>query len=177
MPSSSRDSRTTPPWLRAPSLLLCAVLATYFGVAYTWALERDLPDWLRRNPWSLWLGTWQMFTHEDPSFTVVLAEVRVDGTWQEIELEALFPYRWESGPRYARTSFRRSQTRMRTLGQATCRRLHAQDGVIAEKVRFRSERNAKTKGVHPQPKRQTRVQKLLEWDCSHTFPLPGGTVW
>jgi len=146
-------------------------------VAYTWALEKDLPDWLRKNPWSLWLGTWQMFTHIDPSFTIVHAEAQIDGTWQDIDLEALFPYRWESGPRYARTSFRRSQTRMRTLAQATCHRLHQEDGIIAQRLRFRSERNAKTKGASPQPKRKTRVETLLEWDCSRTYPLPKGEVW
>jgi hypothetical protein len=118
-----------------------------------------------------------MFTHVDPSFTIVYADARIDGEWQSIDLEALFPYRWESGPRYARTSFRRSQTRMRTLAQATCHRLREHEGIRAEKVRYRAERNAKTKGVSPQPKRRTKVQNLLEWDCSRSFPLPDGAVW
>ncbi|HCH62241.1 MAG TPA: hypothetical protein DFR83_05515 [Deltaproteobacteria bacterium] len=177
MIASPSDRRTTPRWLRLPVLLLCGALAAYFGVAYTYALEKDLPDWLREHPWSLWLGTWQMFTHIDPSFTIVYADARVDGDWHSIELEALFPYQWESGPRYARTSFRRSQTRMRTLAQATCHRLRESDGIRAETVRFRAERNAKTKGASPQPKRRTKVQKLLEWDCSRSFPLPDGEVW
>lgn len=177
MASSPPDRRTTPGWLRLPALLLCGTLAAYFGMAYTYALEKDVPDWLRRNPWSLWLGTWQMFTHVDPSYTIVQADARVDGEWQAIQLEALFPFQWESGPRYARTSFRRSKTRMRTLAQATCHRLRAQDGIQAERVRFRSERNAKTKGQSPQPKRKTKVERLLEWDCAQSFPLPGGDVW
>ena len=160
-----------------PSLLLCAFLAAYFGVAYTYALEKDIPGWLRSHPWSLWLGTWQMFTHIDPSFTIVHADARVDGEWRDIDLESLFPFQWESGPRYARTSFRRSRTRMRTLAQATCHRLNEQEGVETEAVRFTAERNAKTRGVRPQPKRKTRIEDLLEWDCSRSFPLPAGKVW
>ena len=66
---------------------------------------------------------------------------------------------------------------MRTLAQATCHRLREQDGLTAERVRLRSERNAKTKGQSPQPKRKTMVDKLLEWACNRSFPLPGGDVW
>jgi hypothetical protein len=175
--ASARDSRTTPPWLRVPVLMLCGLLAAYFGVAYTFALEKDVPAWLRSHPWSLWLGTWQMFTYVDPSFTVVYAEARVDGEWQDIDLEGLFPYQWESGPRYARTSFRKSPSRMRVLAQATCGRLVEKEGLRAEEVRFRSERNGKTKGKNPQPKRKTKVEPLLTWDCDKRFPLPAGEVW
>jgi len=172
-----RDASTTPRWLRAPALLLCAVLAGYFSVAYTYALEKDLPAWLRAHPWSLWLGTWQMFTYIDPASTVVYAEARVDGEWQDIDLEALFPYRWESGPRYARTSFRKSRAKLQALGAATCGRLEAQQGITAERIRFRSERIAKTKGKNPQPKRKHKVEKLLEWTCGPQAHRPPGEVW
>ena len=171
------DASTTPRWLRAPAILMCAVLAGYFGVAYTYALEKDLPAWLRSHPWSLWLGTWQMFTYIDPASTVVYAEAQVDGEWQALDLEGLFPYQWESGPRYARTSFRKSRSKMQALGAATCSRLKAQQGIAAERIRFRSERIAKTKGKNPQPKRKLKVEKLLEWTCGPKARMPSGEVW
>jgi len=158
-------------------LVLCAVLAAYFTTAYTYALEKDIPNWLKRSPWSLWLGTWQMFTHIDPTSTIIEAEAKVDGEWQDIELEALFPYRWESGPRYARSSFRRSGSRMSALAQATCSRLRVREDVTAGRVRFRSIRWKKKKGRDPQPRAKAQVKLLLDWDCDRSVRLPSGEVW
>lgn len=177
MTEPTRDARTTPRWLRLPALVLCGLLASYFAVAYTFALEKDIPAWLKDHPWSLWLGTWPMFTYIDPSSTVVYAEARVDGEWQDIDLEALFPYRWESGPRYARTSVRRNRGRMQALGAAACGRLEKQEGITAERIRFRSERIAKTKGKNPQPKRKLKVERLLDWPCDGKARRPTGEVW
>lgn len=158
-------------------LALCLALAVYFGTAYRWALEKDVPDWLKARPWSLWLGTWQMFTYIDPSATVVLAEAQVDGEWQDIDLDALFPFHWESGPRYARTSFRKSGSKMRVLAEATCGRLDDRLGIQAERVRFRSERIAKTKGENPQPRRKLKKKALIDWPCGRRVTLPKGEVW
>ena len=174
---SERDARPTPRWLRVPVVLLCALLMGYFATAYTYALEKEAPDWLRRNPWSLWLGTWQMFTYIDRSSTIVEAEAQVDGEWVDIDLESLFPFRWESGPRYARSSFRRSGSRMAALGSATCSRLRTQDGIEAERVRFRSIRWKKQKGLSPQPRDKAKVQPILDWDCDRTARRPSGRVW
>ena len=171
------NARTTPRWLRVPVLLLCALLAAYFSTAYTHALEKDAPDWLRRNPWSLWLGTWQMFTYIDRSSTVVEAEAKVDGKWVEIDLESLFPFRWESGPRYARSSFRKSSSRMGTLASATCSRLRKRQDIEADRVRFRSIRWKKTKAQDPQPRDKAEVKKILDWDCERTARRPAGEVW
>lgn len=175
--TQGRDARTTPRWLRVPVLLLCGLLAAYFGTAYTYALEKDGPDWLRRHPWSLWLGTWQMFTYIDPASTIIEAEARVDGEWMDIDLEGLFPYRWESGPRYARSSFRKSGSKMAALGSATCSRLRRLEDIDADRVRFRSIRWKKKKGRNPQPREKAQVKALLDWDCERSARRPTGEVW
>ncbi len=169
--------RTTPPIWRVPALLVCGVLAVYFGVAYAYALEDKPPKWVQEHPWALWLGTWQMFTLIDPRTTVILAEMKVDGEWKDLDLDTVLPFHWESGPRYARSSFRSSSSKMKAVGQATCHRLKDWHGISAEAVRFRTERYEKVLGASPQPKKKLRVEPVLEWKCGDVFRLPPGEVW
>lgn len=169
-----RDARTTPPWARVPVLLALLALLAYEATAYRYALydgrREDVPGWLLRNPYALWPATWQMFTLLDKRHNQIDAQVLREGEWVDIDLEAHFPFRWESGPRYARSSFRQSATRMRTLAQATCRRVDPRP----QAVRFLHTRWGKTLGSAEQPREGARTKTILEWDCDDTFRLPRG---
>ena len=169
-----RDARTTPGWLRLPALALLPATAAYLGLAYHHALEEDVPDWLRRNPYSLWMGTWQMFTYRDPGHSTVVAGARFPGEedWVAVPLEELFPYQWESGYRYSRSSFKKSSSRMRTLAQATCFRMERRP----ERVRFIAVRWDKTLGSKEQPFKRKRESAILDWDCEDSYRLPQGRV-
>ncbi len=169
----ARDARTTPRWARIPVLLLLGCLFGYEYAAYHYALDAEKPGWLQRNPYALWPATWQMFTYLDRRHNRVDAEVLADsGEWVAIDLEEYFPYRWESGPRYARSSFRKSPTRMRTLAQATCHRIEPRP----DKIRFKHTRWGKTLGSKTQPPRKEEVSTILTWDCEDHFRLPKGEV-
>ena len=170
------DSRTTPRWLQLPGLLLLLLLSGYFLTAYSAALGKQTPGIVRSHPYLFWFGTWQMFTLLDLRHSVLEAEVQVAGSaeWAPLELETLFPYRWESGPRYARSSFWTNPSRLRVLAAATCGRLEAQQGVQAERVRFRAVRWGKTLGSRKQPRRKAKTEDLLDWSCDRTVSLPDG---
>ena len=88
----SRDARTTPGWLRIPILAGLLALGGYNVWCWKNALGQGEPSFPR------WLATWQMFTLRDPTHSHVYAEARIGDTWQDVDLEALFPTRWESGP-------------------------------------------------------------------------------
>lgn len=123
--NTDQDTRTTPRWLRLPGLVLLAVLSGYFGVAAVSALDKDPVTIVRQNPYFFWFGTWKMFTTRERYHVSMEAEAFINGGWEPFELSELFPYRWESGERYARGVFRRHRVRMSTLGQATCGRYAA----------------------------------------------------
>jgi hypothetical protein len=160
------DIRTTPRALRLPVLLALAVLAVYFVDCWKNALGDGAPSLLR------FFATWQMFTLRDPSHAEVFGEAMVDGAWQPVDLEALFPTRWESGPRYARSSFYSSIGRMRVLAAATCKRLPTPP----TRVRFRVERWPKTLGSVAQPKRNMKAQEIVDWECDRAVSLPNGRL-
>ncbi|MCK6502614.1 hypothetical protein L6R53_04335 [Myxococcota bacterium] len=166
------DQRTTPPWLRLPGLALLGLLAVYEGVAMRYALApvEDWPQWLVDHPYSLWPATWKMFTERDRRHLDLAARVRRDGAWQEVDLHALFPARWESGPRYVRKPFWREAKNRNTLAQAVCRRSRPRpDGVELWKVEW-----PKTLGQVEQPAREAERTLLLRWDCDDHQPLPTG---
>ena len=170
-PESSRDARTTPRWARLPVLALLLALGAYELTAYKYALEsEEIPSWLRENPYALWPATWQMFTYLDRRNNLLEAQVQRDGAWEDIDLEAYFPFRWESGPRYARSSFRKSASRMRTLAQATCHRVSPRP----DRVRFIHTAWGKTLGSAEQPKDKAKVSGILDWDCDDSYRLPRG---
>ncbi len=161
----SPDARTTPRLLRVPVLALLVALAGYNAWCWKNALGEGEPSVVR------WLGTWQMFTLRDPGHSELFAEGQFGGEWRDIELESLFPTRWESGPRYARSSFWKSPPRLRVLAASTCGR-HPDHPT---RVRFRVERWKKTLGSKKQPKRKVETKELLDWSCDRPVPLPKGT--
>ena len=164
------DARTTPRWLQPLALLVLAGLVVYFLTANRWALDsRDAPSWIRRNPAYTWFGGWKMFTELDTSAARMDAEIQVGGEWKPIDLEALFPTRWESGPRYARTWFRNSANAMKVLAHATCERAGQPD-----RVRFTVTTWHKKLGRVAKPPKNAKKKPILDWDCSDSVPLPKG---
>ncbi|MCA9491156.1 MAG: hypothetical protein KC621_14600 [Myxococcales bacterium] len=166
-----RDERTTPGWLRIPALLLLAFTATWFGLSYSFALNSQQPTWARPHPWVWWFANWEMFTMLDDYATVVRGEALYDGKWVPIDLEALFPTQWDSGPRYARSDFYRDSLRMRTFGEATCNRLDRKP----EKVRYYRIVWKKELGVSSKPAPTgMRPRPLTEWTCGQRVHHPMG---
>ena len=110
-----RDETTTPPALRLPALGLLVALMMYLGACYHHALSETMPAWS-------YLGQWSMFTMRETWHTDLGAIVEVGGKQSYADLEALFPSRWDSGPRYVRGPFRSNPQRVATLAQAVCRR-------------------------------------------------------
>ncbi|MFN7144553.1 MAG: hypothetical protein ACK4YP_12315 [Myxococcota bacterium] len=158
------DARTTPRALRFPVLALLVALAGYNVWCWQNALGQGEPSLAR------WFATWQMFTLRDPGHSELAAEAWIGGEWRPVDLEALFPTRWESGPRYARSSFWKSPKRLQVLAGATCGR-HPERPT---RIRFRSERWKKTLGSHEQPKKKLQTEPLLEWSCDRKPSLPKG---
>jgi hypothetical protein len=166
------DRRTTPRWLQLPALLFLVLLVAYFGTANRWALDtKGAPKWIIQNPAYTWFGGWKMFTDYDPDAARVDAEVMTGGVWQPIDLEALFPTIWESGPRYARTWFRKSPSAMRVLAQSTCGRAAS---LHPERVRFTVTIWRKRLGELAKPTKDAKTSEILDWDCSKKVPLPKG---
>jgi hypothetical protein len=168
------DARTTPRWLQLPGLIFLLLLSGYFLTAYAAALGKDPPQVVREHPYAFWFGTWQMFTLLDRRHSVLESEVLIDGAWQPLELETLFPYRWESGPRYERSSFWSNRARLRVLAHAACTRLEDQQGISAEQLRFHSVRWGKTLGSQTQPRKKAKTEELLVWTCGQSVSLPKG---
>ena len=171
------SSRTTPRWLRVPVLVGLLGLGSYFSICYSAALSSAPPSFVRSHPYFFWFGTWQMFTLRDRRHSRIEARAQMGEQWQDIDLESIFPYRWESGPRYARSSFRKNRTRMQTLAQATCGRLAQREGQLPERVEFVLHQWSKTLGSSEQPKEDLNIRELLDWDCSRTVRLPKGARW
>lgn len=158
-------------WLRIPALLLVAFTATWFALAYSFSLNTPQPAWARSHPWVWWFANWEMFTLLDDYASVVQGEALYDGKWRPIDLEALFPTKWESGPRYTRSAFYGNPLWMSTFGEATCNRLERKP----EKVRFFRIVWKKELGVSSRPAPTgMRHRPLTEWTCGQPVPQPKG---
>ena len=172
---SAAPDRTTPRALRLPILGALGLLAAYFAACFAFALEsgRVPPRWL--HPVALWMGNWQMFTLLDPGHSALVAEIgSEDQGFTSVDLDALFPYRWESGPRYARSSFRRSPVHLEILGEATCQRLAAQGEAVPPAVRFAELRWKKRLGRAAQPPTGAKRKELFTWRCGGEPRRPAG---
>lgn len=167
--------RSTPRALRLPVLGALGLLAAYFGACFWFALEsgRAPPRWL--HPVALWMGNWQMFTLLDAGHSALVAEVGSEaGGFTPVDLDALFPYRWESGPRYARSSFRRNRVHLEILGEATCGRLAARGEPVPAEVRFAELRWKKRLGRAQQPPKGAKRKEIFTWRCGGEPRLPAG---
>ncbi|MBM4368187.1 MAG: hypothetical protein FJ102_18390 [Deltaproteobacteria bacterium] len=157
------DRRTTPDALRWPALGLLVLTFAYFGACYRYALSPDMPAWSYPAQWS-------MFTEKETWHHDVGAQMSVDGVVSTVDLEALFPSRWDSGPRYVRGPFRNNPRRMTTLAQAICRRAEPKpDRVVAGDVRWRARI-----GVPASDRPVVEQRVLVDFDCDEEYPLPAG---
>ncbi len=166
------DRRTTPRWLQVPALALLLAAFAYDAAAMRYALVDygDWPAYLKEHPYFLWGATWKMFSGRDRTHFDLEAEVYRDGGWHRVDLLALFPSRWESGPRYVRKPFWRDTVNRRILAQSICRRLpEPPQGVRLSTVSWR-----KTLGQVEQPRVKEERQAITEWDCDDFQPLPRG---
>jgi hypothetical protein len=164
---------TTPPGRQVPGLIGLSLVAAYFLLCMSMALKDEYPPFLEAHPYVLWLGNWQMFTVLDRRHVILEAEALAEGQWETVDLEALFPTRWESGPRFGRPSFPEKKSRMYILAQSTCRRMEAA-GQAPAQVRFRQVRWLKRPGESDQSRRDPERRNLITWTCSDEFPLPTG---
>jgi hypothetical protein len=111
-----------------------------------------------------------MFTTRDRSHTVLEARARYEEGWQAVDLDAHFPSRWESGPRYIRKPFWRSRAYNKILAWSLCGRLERRPlAVEIERVEWR-----KTLGQVEQPRKDELRTRLIGWDCQETPELPKG---
>lgn len=161
------DARPTPAWARLPSLVGLGALAAYFLGCMYYAMDPGMPRWAA-------FGNWKMFTEIDKTHDAVLAEALYAEGWERLDLEALFPTWWDSGPRYARGPFRRSGSRMRILADSACER----DPRAPRRVRL----TTVSWRAHPghaagEPPAAAKRAVAVDWDCRQTAPRPAGARW
>lgn len=161
-----RDARTTPRWARPFVLGVLYALTLYFLCCFHYAMQEG-------GPWWVTFGSWQMFTTRGTRHGALEAEALVDGAWVPFDLETLFPTRWDSGPRYARSSFRASGNLVRTLADSACDR-HPDKPA---RVRITDVTWSVTIGRREQPQKDAKRTVRVDWACAGTARRPGGVLW
>jgi hypothetical protein len=165
MPEDAVDARTTPPALRVPALAALALLAGYFLVAFSYALTPNLPAWAK------W-GNWQMFSVAGTTNSALEGEAEVDGEWVHLDLDTLFPSRFESGPRYRQLRGRPGPG-MQVLADSACDR----DPRKPPRVRMYDVRWPIVPGEDPYLRKGQERDLVLEWRCERTAKRPKGVRW
>jgi hypothetical protein len=138
------------------------LLVVYFLACFHFTYAKGAPSWI-------WLGSWHMFTHKSTGASRIDAEAEVDGSWRPIDLDALFPTRWESGPRFALSAS--SKSRMNVVAASACLR-HPDHPA---RVRFTLVRWTSTPGQAGPPE-DVRPERLAEWTCGTPIRLPAGRL-
>lgn len=157
------DARTTPPALRGVALFFLAGAFVYFGSCYGNAFQEHMPAWA-------YAGQWQMFTSKETWHHDVIASAELDGVAVKVDLEALFPSTWDSGPRYVRGPFRNNAARMAVLASSICARMKPAPevvtlGEVKWKARF---------GVSPSERGTPESKARMEFRCGSHVPRPQG---
>lgn len=156
-------SRTTPRAARVPVLIGLSLLSLYFLACFQVAIDEDAGRWTT-------MGNWQMFTSGSRSHGAAEAEAEIGGRWEPVDLDALYPTRWDSGPRYARSAVRRNATRMKILAASVCERHPGKPA----RVRLYDVGWKVTIGQIEQ-KRTGETRKLMaDWRCGDPSPMPKG---
>lgn len=161
--AQERNVRTTPRWLQPLAVAALAALSIYELACFHYALTT------KGTP-MLWWGTWQMFTTLDSDTEFVEGERFYEGEWHTFDPQTLFPFEWESGPRYARGGFYDARARMQIFAESTCRRSERP----IEKVRYTLVTFERTFGTMARPAK-VEEKELVEWTCGSTWlRLPNG---
>ena len=164
MLTADEDRKTTPKRWQGRLLFLWYALFVYFLACGHFAMNTDVrPGWT-------YLGGFHMFTTKRRTNYQVTGDAFIQGRWEPIDLEAMYPTRWESGHRYQRGPFRRSKTRMATLAASTCKR-HDKN---PQAVRFFQSSWRRQLGTTDQSVRDPKVKNLVTWRCGTPFTLPNG---
>lgn len=158
-----QDRQTTPKSSQIPLLVGWYILLIFFMGCFHFSMSAERPSWS-------YFGAFHMFTTKSTTNYQLTGEAFVNGRWESIDLETLYPTRWESGHRYQRGPFRRSSTRMRTLAASTCTR-HSGN---PEGVRFIQTSWKRRLGTTEHPVIDPKVKVLLSWRCGTPWKLPGG---
>lgn len=142
-------------------------LGTYFAVCASFTLGRATPpDWIPAR--ALWLGSWEMFTLLDDGSHAIEARAYVDGAFQPVELDWLFPTQWESGSRWQRSAHR-SRPIAEVMCHAICER-HPDD---PDAIELSVARWTRTRGLlETEPAANASREVLMIWRCAETPALP-----
>lgn len=158
------NERTTPAWARIPVLIGLALFVAYQALCASFTLGRAQPTGiLDRHPGILWAATWEMFTRNDPGNKAILARTYVDGSFEPVDLEAVFTTQWESGPRYQRL-VTRFPTVAEIVAHSLCERMPDARAVELSKAVWAKERGRAD--LEPPPDADHSV--ILLWRCDQT---------
>jgi hypothetical protein len=115
--------------------------------------------------WATW-GTFGMFTKTGNMASTHKARVRRDGVWRELDLQEVFPFRWETGHRFhAQTS----PKGLLVVAGSACRRMEPMPEAIELTVvrwtltPYRSKSRWRTEDKPP-----------VVFQCGTPVPLPDG---
>jgi hypothetical protein len=166
MVEGDADDRTTPGLLRLPALAALGLLASYFVACFWYALDEE-----GKPLWSVW-GNWQMFSVGGRHNNDLDAEAEIDGEWVALDLQTLFPSRFDSGPRY-RQLRNRPGPWMETLADSACDR----DPRHPTAIRLYDARWKLVPGEDPYLRKGVVRKRILHWKCDRVAKRPGGVVW
>jgi hypothetical protein len=164
------DARTTPRWLRVPTLVAVGLLLVYLFVSYRQALAglgvAEPPAGITMLNDIFWLGRWRMFTELRNTHTDLEVELRAGASRTPVDLTRLYPSRWPDGPGYLRDDFYRHERRVAALAVDVCERV----GTPGAEVGVTLVTWTKTLGQVAQPRTDARRQTLLTWVCGAPPP-------
>ena len=163
LPLAPTDSRTTPPGQRPLVLFALASAIAFFAWCYVANFMRGGSDWAT-------LGQWSMFTEADPWHHDLVATAYYGKESAELDLAALFPSQWDSGPRYVRGPFRNDEDRLSVLIYSACQRARpTPTAILIEDERWRA-----LPGRPAEPREGSERRKVLRQSCASDVDLPRG---
>ena len=147
------------------SAVFLACAAIYFGACYRCALADELPTWAV-------LGQWSMFTEKEVWHHDLYATAMFGTREAPVDLTALFPSQWDSGPRYVRGPFRNNPDRLKILAHSVCGRMDPSPNRVAiGEIRWPAH-----PGVSPLQRDDGERRPLIEVGCAARVRLPAGVA-